>query len=220
MSSSGVSTKKNHSRYCILKCAAELFSKLGFDKTSTRDISKQSEANISMISYHFGNKEGLYKSVIREFALEIKNNAEENILKANRPVVMTREYFEKEVEVIIEKMIHMRSKNPEISLILAREKLEGLPHSREIHEEIFYPLIREFLSVFKSGQDAGVVKSEINPALFFLIMSESIFSFFTLIECKTSLSTECEDLAHDPIELKKQILCILLNGVLNENKKQ
>mgnify|MGYP000861712990 CR=1 FL=1 len=61
-------TNKDSSRYCLLQSAAKLFSKNGLEKTSTRDISQESKVNISMISYHFGGKEGLYKQVRLDFA--------------------------------------------------------------------------------------------------------------------------------------------------------
>ncbi len=49
----------------IIEAALELFAKKGFDGTSIRDISKFAEVNVSMISYYFGSKQGLYKAIIQ-----------------------------------------------------------------------------------------------------------------------------------------------------------
>lgn len=45
----------------ILFAAEKLFAEKGFEGTSTREISKAANVNISMISYYFGSKEKLYE---------------------------------------------------------------------------------------------------------------------------------------------------------------
>jgi len=51
----------------ILEVALELFANNGFDGTSTREICKGADVNISMILYYFGSKEGLYKTIIQNW---------------------------------------------------------------------------------------------------------------------------------------------------------
>ncbi|CEJ71530.1 transcriptional regulator, TetR family [Chryseobacterium oranimense] len=48
----------------ILFAAEKLFAEKGFDGTSTREISKAANVNISMISYYFGSKEKLYEKLV------------------------------------------------------------------------------------------------------------------------------------------------------------
>jgi len=48
----------------ILGAALHLFSRKGFEGTSTRAIGAAAGANIAMIAYHFGDKEGLYRAVL------------------------------------------------------------------------------------------------------------------------------------------------------------
>lgn len=52
-------TKEEH----ILFVAEKLFATKGFAGTSTREICKEAEVNISMISYYFGSKEKLYEKI-------------------------------------------------------------------------------------------------------------------------------------------------------------
>lgn len=204
---------KTHSKLCILEAAAKLFSKLGVDRTSTREISKESKSNISLISYHFGGKEGLYKEVIKEFALKIQSQFN-NIPLHDEAKTVTREIFVTEIHRIVDHMIDMRLSHPEISVIMAREKIEGMPLSREIHEEIFYPLIQNFFHLFKLAQANKIVKPDLNPALFFILLSEGIFGFYEVMDCKTSLHKDCEDLLEDKNKLKKQIVDLYLTGAL------
>lgn len=206
-------SSKLDAKQCILEAAAKLFSKCGLDKTSTRDISKDSQANISLISYHFGGKEGLYREVIREFAIKVREKVQPSISELqNQP--MSKELFKREVEIMVENMIQMRTSHPEISLILAREKIEGMPLSKDIHEEIFYPMIQKFFEMFKAAQAKGIVREGLHPALFFILLSEGVFGFFEIMDCKTKIIDDCKDLINDTNLFKKQVVDTLLNGVL------
>ena len=204
---------KQDAKTCILEAAAKLFSKCGLDKTSTRDISKDSQANISLISYHFGGKEGLYREVIREFALKVSEKVQPTISEF-RSLPMTKELFVKEVETMIANMIEMRTSHPEISVILAREKIEGMPLSKEVHEEIFYPMIQNFFAMFKAAQAKGIVKESLHPAIFFMMISEGVFGFFEMMDCETQINKDCEEFIKDTNLLKKQVVEIFLTGAL------
>lgn len=53
-------------RHRLLHTALRLFARKGFAKTSTREIAREAEVNISAISYYFGDKEGLYAATFCE----------------------------------------------------------------------------------------------------------------------------------------------------------
>ncbi|MFA6310666.1 MAG: TetR/AcrR family transcriptional regulator [Sterolibacterium sp.] len=50
----------------LLKAAQECFLGDEYHKVTTRLIAERADANISMIRYYFGNKEGLYEEMIRD----------------------------------------------------------------------------------------------------------------------------------------------------------
>src|SRR5664279_5013671 len=50
----------------LLKAALECFLADEYHKVTTRLIAERAGANISMIRYYFGNKEGLYEEMIRD----------------------------------------------------------------------------------------------------------------------------------------------------------
>lgn len=47
----------------LLEVGLQLFAEQGFPKTSVRQIAQAAGANVAAISYHFGNKAGLYRAV-------------------------------------------------------------------------------------------------------------------------------------------------------------
>lgn len=76
----------------IIEAAMRLFAEKGYEATSVRDIATQAQANLALINYHFGSKEGLLKEIIESRAKlmqvrikEISESTEiEEIDKINR----------------------------------------------------------------------------------------------------------------------------------------
>lgn len=50
----------------ILRAAEMLFAEFGYEGTSTRQISKESGANMAMINYYFGSKEGVFLEIMED----------------------------------------------------------------------------------------------------------------------------------------------------------
>lgn len=57
----------------LLKAALDSFLSDEYHKVTTRLIAEKADANISMIRYYFGNKEGLYEEMIRETLTPLLN---------------------------------------------------------------------------------------------------------------------------------------------------
>lgn len=54
----------------ILKAAVKLFAQQGFEGASIRQICKEAQANICMISYFWGGKQELYNGIIEDLVLK------------------------------------------------------------------------------------------------------------------------------------------------------
>ena len=67
----------------ILFAAEKLFAKNGFGSTSTREICKEANVNISMISYYFGSKEKLYERIFEYRMNESVSFGKDIISKSN-----------------------------------------------------------------------------------------------------------------------------------------
>ena len=55
--------KTDNSKERILKAAIKLFAQKGYESTSIREICKEANANICMISYYWGGKKELYNGI-------------------------------------------------------------------------------------------------------------------------------------------------------------
>lgn len=77
--------EKTDKKADILIAAEKLFSTLGYDATTTRQIAKESKANMAMINYYFGGKEGVFEEVIRHRIASFKSHLD-SINEENIPV--------------------------------------------------------------------------------------------------------------------------------------
>jgi AcrR family transcriptional regulator len=61
-------------RQRLLKAAAIVFAREGFEKGSLRIICSKAKANVASVKYYFGSKEGLYREVLFECHRELLNH--------------------------------------------------------------------------------------------------------------------------------------------------
>jgi len=64
------SNRGDETRNQLLEAGLRLFSIHGFESVSTRQLTKESGANIAAINYHFGGKEGLYRAVLEQLVID------------------------------------------------------------------------------------------------------------------------------------------------------
>src|SRR5207247_7550083 len=60
-----MSNRDLETRERLLKAAERLFAERGFKKVTVRDICRAARANVEAVNYHFGDKDGLYREVLR-----------------------------------------------------------------------------------------------------------------------------------------------------------
>ncbi|WED22158.1 TetR/AcrR family transcriptional regulator [Vibrio sp. JC009] len=72
----GRPSEKTDSREKLIAAAQKLFMVLPYDKVSIRMIAEKADVNMAMIRYYFGNKEGLFETMIREIVAPIKAEME------------------------------------------------------------------------------------------------------------------------------------------------
>lgn len=80
---SNLEMEKADKKASILEAAERLFTELGYEGTSTRQIAKESGANMSMINYYFGSKEGVFMDImskrIFDFNEQITNISQDKL---------------------------------------------------------------------------------------------------------------------------------------------
>jgi AcrR family transcriptional regulator len=207
-------TKDDNSARCrLIEAATKLFAEHGLDGTSTRDIAKAADLNISLISYYFGGKEGLYKAVITEFASEMKRNSE-RILGGVDFENLTRESFKTAMRTVIDEMIPMKFEARDIHSLLQREVMGGLPHTKEIYENIFSKILDTIVSLYQIGQKKGFVKKELHPYIVFFSMVHASDMYFQMSQCQTAVQKKILQMPKEINAYCDQMYMLFVEGVL------
>lgn len=199
-------------RQKIMEAATVLFATEGLYGVSTRDIAKESGANLSLISYYFGGKEGLYKAVIQDFVLYVFGQIEKVVNEFEQEEVSAKT-IRRAIIDLVDTLIDLRIANPHMAKILTREKISGMPFSRDIHESMMTNGGEKIASIIARGQKAGVVNKKINTRFFIVCLVESVMGYFNLLDCQCSWNEELYEMPACRQEFSQQISTLFLEGI-------
>lgn len=148
------------SREKILYVAKKLFSERGFEGTSTREISREAELNISLISYHFGGKENVFLAIFDEF---LEKRVFQNLNQEPTTDLMS------EFTSLLEQVIRLRFDDPEIINILQQEIVMKSNRVEKIKQYIS-PLWEKIRELLTEGRNKGYFTFEdVNNAVLFVM---------------------------------------------------
>ncbi|WP_413287599.1 TetR/AcrR family transcriptional regulator [Bdellovibrio sp. HCB337] len=196
----------------ILEVAAKLFAEKGLEGTSVRDISKAAGLNLSLISYYFGGKEGLYTELIHNFAQTIRSEIEK-VIKTSESKESSKENLERVFMMMVSSFSDIRERYPYMSVIMQRERLAALPFAREIYEETFTPIGESLIQVMVKAQKKGFVRKDLNPLLVFLFLQEAIIGFHNIMACQLQLTQSPMVHTQNFKEFEKQLVTIFVQGI-------
>lgn len=144
----------------ILFAAEKIFAEMGFEGTSTREIAKAANVNISMISYYFGSKEKLYEKLV-EYRMSEGQFFSKDILE--RTDINEWEKIEKIVDQFAGKVRH----NQCFYRIMQREQLYAKnPQILEFLKQTKMGFIAMYSKILESGLKKGVFTK--NPPIYLL----------------------------------------------------
>jgi AcrR family transcriptional regulator len=143
----------------LLRAAREIFAQKGYNGTSTRDIAREAGVNISLISYHFNGKEGLYNACIEDASRDGLATVE-RVLKRPESV----DDFKARLKIFIEEFILLHLKNRETTCIILRElaNKETNPVVLELFKNKFSMMNRKFVEFLSFAQKQKYLDSSID----------------------------------------------------------
>jgi AcrR family transcriptional regulator len=114
--------EKTDKRTRILNAAEKLFASQGFEGTSTRQIATEAGANMSMINYYFGSKEGVFMEImsnrIKGFSLALTSIEAEDLNQLEKLMMVIDQYTRRILDnIAFHKMMHRElslSQRPEM----------------------------------------------------------------------------------------------------------
>jgi len=144
----------------ILFAAEKLFAENGFEGTSTREIAKAANVNISMISYYFGSKEKLYEKLV-----EYRVNEGQFFSK---DIIERTDFNEWEkLEKIVDQFAGRVRNHKCFYRIMQREQLHTQnPQIVEFLKQTKIGFISMYSKIVESGIEKGIFKK--NPPVYLI----------------------------------------------------
>lgn len=146
----------------ILDAAERLFTVYGLEGTSTRAIADAAQANIGLLAYYFGSKEGLFDAVlsrrIEQLMIEINQSINHNL----HPLTLLR-------CVLTQTASHMADHHAPILALAVRESLSPIPTAVTDRVALLLnPHRSAVLHIVESGLREQIFQN-VDPVLFYRI---------------------------------------------------
>jgi AcrR family transcriptional regulator len=165
-----------------LTAAASLFAARGFDGVTVAEVARQAGANKALISYHFGGKLQLYRTILRETFEELLSRVEPLRTDARPPDQVLREFIARVGDTA-------DRRRPHLSRMMLREVIAGGPHLDQ--QILVYPM-RAF-AVVREIIERGVrerVFRPVDPVLTHLSLVGSLVFFFATADFRRRMASE------------------------------
>ena len=192
----------NDCRAALVAAATPLFAEKGYNGVSVRALAAASGINLSMISYYFGGKEGLYAAVLNEQFATLKRVAEIKDMEAD-PL--------KKFELYVRATVGRYRKNPYLLRFYTSELTNPTPCFETIVKPAIKGVVQILLETFSEGLSHEKFREGLDPTDTVLALAGMI-NFYFLLEPATA-----ELVDHAPErdeELIRHIMDIFTRGIL------
>jgi TetR/AcrR family transcriptional regulator len=168
---STAATRQSAGEIAILKAAIRLFSENGFDGVSMRSVAEIAGVSKANIYHHFASKEALYLAIMQESAQKLSvlvDNLEEGDGD-----------FEQRLRVFAQGHLDHLFGNASTLRLILREVFSGDDEKgRVLVEQVVGGILLRLFEIFKEGQEAGVLRAGLDPALCaMLLLGVDLFYF-------------------------------------------
>ena len=197
---------KTDCRGTLLEVGTRLFAERGLNGVSIRELSQAASASISMVSYYYGGKEGLYAAVLTE-QFACFDEIEAIRQQGGDPLAMLEGY--------VRWTIQRHRNHPHLLRFYTSELTNPTPHFAIIVAPAIEKVIRALTEVVEEGIRQGRFRPDVHAINAALALAGMINYFFL-----STLATE-NLLSHSPEkdeELIQQYVAIFTRGILAESK--
>lgn len=146
----------------LLIAARSLFAKQGFEKTTVRQICREANANIALVSYYFGGKEGMFAALLDCFLPESVKNLESE----TDPVTGVRR--------IVREICLLRREQPELVAIIQQETALHTDRIGKITEYVV-PIWKQLREWLREGRERGQFRYRSLDSTFSFVTSSLLF---------------------------------------------
>jgi len=192
----------------ILAAAETLFAEQGFDAVSMNAIAEKAGVSKANIFHHFSSKNALYLAVLSAACKE--SSARLEMLEHSQGSFVERlaHFADGHLAAILE--------HSNMARLVLRDLLEnGADRGRELAEQVFGSNFAKLVEIIRDGQARGELRTDVDPAMVAVMLIAANVYFF---EARDLLRHYPDvDFANDPQRYSKNMLSLLLEGILPDS---
>jgi TetR/AcrR family transcriptional regulator len=167
----------------ILDAAEALFARKGFDPTTIKEIGTAAGQNPALLYYYFGNKEELYRAVLRRIVDGLIARGSAGLESARTPTDAIRALVTTQVEFLLS--------HPSAPKLFVREMIDhDARHAQAMILQMATGLFGRLCAVIEQGQRSGEFRTDVEArfaavsciaqVVYFMIARPAIGVFFGL----------------------------------------
>jgi len=200
------------SKKALLEAAEILFSSRGYSAVSVRDIASQAGVNLSLVSYHFNGKEGLYREIIGQYLEAAQKLITEVFGSVDWQKVSKKQYFEF-MELLVHKIVKFKVQNFRINEIMHRELIDGLPYSENVFCETFPELAQKIIQIVELGKRRKWINKNIHSLTWFTTLVGAIEMHLSFEQLPQKLKPFIFSIKQNPEQFAEELIKIFFQGV-------
>lgn len=144
----------------LMDAAKKIFAARGYAGATVKDIADQAGVNISLVSYHFDGKDGLYRACLEQFGKE-RLNFSQKLLAAPENI----EDFKTKLRLWTANFLDAHVEEPEVTAILHRECVHDMAVVKDIFENTFLKLFETVVKFLAGAKKKGLLRDDVDPYL-------------------------------------------------------
>lgn len=157
---SGAADMNKDAKDLLIRAGKVLFAEKGLAGTTVRELANKAGVNISLVSYHFEGKAGLYRACLKEFHGRRLTTA----ISVLHPPESHQELHIR-LGIFIDQILDSVVEEPGLTMMLHREFETGSSQGLEMFREIFKPMHTALSTFLKSAQKKKLIRKDIDPKI-------------------------------------------------------
>jgi len=162
----------------ILATALQVFAERGFDGARTRDIAEQAGANLGLITYYFGNKDGLWREAVASAFAELQREI------AEATAAHAADGERRQLEQVARRFIHFMARRPEFMRLMNDEGKHEGPRMEWLVDRFVRPMHEGLRAMIERGQAAGFLPKVPPVSLHYIMLGAAGLIFSQAPECR------------------------------------
>ena len=137
----------------LLAVAGPVFAHSGFERATVREISRIAKVNLAAISYHFGDKMGLYLEVIRD----VRKRRECSFPLPSDEHFSPDQRLRGRINLLLSRMLVEEDERNWETQLLMREMQQPTAAFKEMVEQAFKPMMDQLCDIFSDLMPANCI---------------------------------------------------------------